>query len=107
MKNFKLVYTREFVDGLTECIDYIKKDSLAAAKIFEINVRKKVKLLKEFPEIGKIHDDPRLKGIRVLTIGNYLVLYEVIQDEKLIFLHVFSNGARDYHSLVSWIFNDA
>ncbi|MFQ5637309.1 MAG: type II toxin-antitoxin system RelE/ParE family toxin [bacterium] len=99
MNDLKLVYSEEFIEGVTETIEYIKKDSPQAAKIFERTVRKKIRLLKKFPKIGKILDDPRLKAIRILIIGNYLVLYEIISDEELIYLHAFCHGARDYPNI--------
>lgn len=99
MKEFKLVYSNEFVDGLTQILEHIKKDSLEAARLFERNVRKKIKLLKQFPEMGRIANDARLDGIRILVIGNYLLLYEIIKKERRIYLHAFCHGARDYPNL--------
>jgi len=99
MKNFKLVFSPEFMNNLTETIEYIKRDSVDAAKIFHRNVRKKITLLKKFPEMGRTADDPRLRGIRILVIGNYLVLYEVITNESAIYLHGFCHGARDYPNI--------
>ncbi|MFQ6114897.1 MAG: type II toxin-antitoxin system RelE/ParE family toxin [bacterium] len=99
MKNLKLVYSKESMDDLAEIVEYIKKDSLNAAKIFEHNLRKKIKLLKQFPEMGKVADDPRLQGIRILVIGNYLVLYEVESDQNVVYLHGFCHGARDYPNM--------
>ncbi len=99
MKNFKLIISAEFADDLITTIEYIEKENLNAAKIFERNVRKKIKHLKKFPEMGKLIDDPRLKSIRILIIGNYLVLYEVISHNKLVYLHRFFHGARDYPNL--------
>ena len=99
MKNLELVYSREFMDGLAETVEYIKQDSLHTAKIFQRNIRKRIRLLKQFPEMGKVADDPRLQGIRILVIGNYLVLYEVKLKEQLVTLHGFCHGARDYPNI--------
>ena len=99
MKNLKLVYSKEFAEDLREVVEHIKKDSLRAAKIFESNVRKRTRPLKEFPEMGKIPGDFRLGGIRILVIGNYLVLYEVKSEDNQVYLHGFCHGARDYASI--------
>ena len=99
MNNMKLIYTEEFTNSFLETIEYIKQESPGAAKIFALKVHDKIKLLKKFPEIGKQSDDYRLAGIRILIIGNYLILYEVKQKEKLIGLHFFCHGARDCPNL--------
>lgn len=99
MKNYELIYSQEYVDGLTETLKYIKEDSPHAAKIFERNVRKNVRLLKTFPEMGHTSKDERLQGIRILVIGNYLLLYEVIPDREAVYLHAFCHGARNYPNL--------
>ena len=99
MKSLKLIYSKEFLDDLLETVDFIKEDNYRASKIFENNVRKRIKQLKKFPEMGKKADDSRLFGIRILIIGNYLVLYEVDYNKNSIYLHGFCHGARDYPNL--------
>lgn len=49
--------------------------------------------------MGKVADDPRLQGIRILVIGNYLVLYEVKSDQNVVYLHGFCHAARDYPNI--------
>ena len=56
-------------------------------------------LLKRFPEMGKQIADPRFSGIRMLIIGNYLVLYEIQTEENVVHLHRFFHGVRDYPKL--------
>lgn len=96
MKNMKLIFSQEFVDDFSASIEYIKIDSPHAAKVFARKVYEKIKLLKKFPEIGKALDEPNLESIRILIIGNYLVLYEIKSDENAVYLHGFCHGARDY-----------
>ena len=99
MRNIRLIYTEEFTNSFLETIEYIKQENPNAAKIFARKVIDKIKLLKKFPEIGKQSDDFRLTGIRLLIIGNYLILYEDKQEEKLIYLHLFCHGVRDYPNI--------
>ncbi|MBC8182822.1 type II toxin-antitoxin system RelE/ParE family toxin [candidate division KSB1 bacterium] len=99
MKNVRLIYTEEFTNSFLETIEYIKQESPNSAKLFARKVSDKIKLLKTFPEIGKQSEDFRLAGIRILIIGNYLILYEYIQKEKLVYLHLFCHGARDYQNI--------
>jgi len=95
----KLIYTEEFTNSFLEKIKYIKQESPCAAKIFAWKVHDKIKLLKKYSEIGKKPDCYRLESIRLLIIGNYLILHEVKQKEKLIWLHLFCHGARDYPNI--------
>ena len=99
MKDYQLIYSQVFVDDLTKVLEHIAKESSHSAKIFERNLRKKIKLLKQFPEIGRTSDDPRLEGIRIFVVGNYLVLYEVLPGKESVYLHAFCHGARDYPNI--------
>ena len=99
MKNVQLIYTEEFSNSFFETIEYIKQENPNAATNFTRKVNDKIKLLKTFPEIGKQSEDFRLSGIRILIIDNYLILYEDKQAEKLIYLHLFCHGARDYPNI--------
>ena len=96
MKNMKLLYSKEFLNDLTNAIEYIQRDSPQAAKSFARKIHDKIKLLKKNPEIGKALEEVGLTGFRLLIIGNYLVLYEIQLDENLVYLHGFCHGARDY-----------
>ena len=49
--------------------------------------------------MGKQIDDPHLPGIRMLIIGNYLVLFEIQTKENVVHLHRFFHGGRDYPNL--------
>ncbi|MBN2008311.1 type II toxin-antitoxin system RelE/ParE family toxin [candidate division KSB1 bacterium] len=99
MKQIELIYTREFINDFQETVNFIKKDKPSAAKRFALNVNQKIKLLKSHPELGRSIDDKRLKEIRALIIGNYIVLYEIDKNEAKIYLHGFCNGARDYATI--------
>jgi addiction module RelE/StbE family toxin len=96
MINMKLVYSEEFYNDFQNVIEYIKLDNPKAARNFAEKVINRIKQLKKHPEMGRQVDDPRLEGIRLLVVGNYLVLYEVKTGENAIYLHGFCHGARDY-----------
>ena len=94
-----LSFSREFYNDFNDVIDYIKRDNPQAAKAFARKVLAKIRLLKDHPELGKVIDDPRLKGIRILIIGNYIVLYEIDIKKDNALIHGFCHGARDYPSI--------
>jgi addiction module RelE/StbE family toxin len=95
----KLIFSREFYNDFKGVIDYIKQDNPPAAQAFARKVLAKIKLLKDHPELGKVIDDPRLKGIRILIIGNYIVLYEIDAMKDNVLIHGFFHGARDFPSI--------
>jgi toxin ParE1/3/4 len=99
MKKMRLIFSEEFYNDFQNVIDYIKLDSPQAAHSFAKKVMEKIRLLKKFPEMGKQIDDPRLSGILMLIIGNYLVLYEIKTEDNVVYLHRFFHGARDYPNL--------
>ena len=94
-----LIFSREFYNDFNDVIDYIKRDNPLAARNFARKVLDRIKLLKDHPELGKEIDDPRLKGIRILIIGNYIVLYEIDTKKDNVLIHGFCHGARDYPSI--------
>lgn len=94
-----LIYSEQFLQDLGAVLEYIKKDNPQAARAFKQKILEKARLLKKYPELGKNIDDPRLPGIRILIIGNYLALYEIKKDEQAVHLHTFCHGARDYPNL--------
>lgn len=84
MKKFKLIYSLEFVNGLTEACEYIKKDNPRAARSFARRLPKRIKLLKDFPEMGRAATDARLEGVRILVIGNYRNNVEILVTTAII-----------------------
>lgn len=60
---------------------YIARDDKATARRFGAELRKKVKVLFEHPEIGRALDLDVPPGIRVLVLHeNYLAYYRIIES---------------------------
>ncbi|MBA7666591.1 hypothetical protein ES703_74672 [subsurface metagenome] len=68
-------------NDLNEIIDYIAQDSLEYALSFYDLVREKVKVLTQFPKIGRKVpelDDP---NIRELILRNYRIVYRIFEEK--------------------------
>ena len=76
---------------------YIAKDNLAAAKRWLDEVELRCKRLGEMPGIGVARPDVR-PNLRMLVMGNYLILYHVIETEVEIVRVV--HGARLWQELL-------
>ena len=93
-------YLTAAVRDLEDIFDYISKDRPAAAVSLLDKLDHTISQLADFPEMGVVPKDDRLKrlGYRLLIIANYLVFYvikfETIQIRRII------HGDRQYGFLV-------
>lgn len=77
----KVVWTTLARQCLKEVQDYIALDSKTHARRTAERIRKAVNRLAKFPEAGWVveaFDDPR---IREIVVGNYRVMYTLLQQE--------------------------
>jgi toxin ParE1/3/4 len=79
-------------DDLLEIWLYIARDTVTAADRLLDRIESRCARLADFPEIGPTREDIG-RGVRVLTVGNYLVLYRASRDRVDIVRVV--HGARD------------
>jgi addiction module RelE/StbE family toxin len=99
-KSFEIRYLETAIRDLEDIFDYIAKDRPAAAVSLLDKLDHTISQLADFPEIGVVPKDDRLKrlGYRLLIIENYLVFYvikfETIQIRRII------HGAIKYGFLV-------
>ena len=79
MKRRPVVYLPSAEADLVEAVDYIRRDSPAAAEAWLERTDKALSRLGSFPESGALPKDPRLaaRGYRVLVIGEHLAFYTV------------------------------
>ena len=85
----KLRYGRGALADLEENFAYIAQDSPSAAKRLVARVENAAKRIAESPYIGEATSRPRF---RRWPVGNYLIVYEVAEDEVII--HYVRHGAR-------------
>lgn len=83
-------------NDLNEIIDYIAQDSLEYALSFYEEVRKKVKNLEKFPNLGKkvvIFDDP---DVREMILRNYRIVYRIFEEKVQIVRVIHGSRILDF-----------
>jgi plasmid stabilization system protein ParE len=95
--------TDDFWNDLNDVIDYISTElhnpaaaDRMAAKVYNIN-----KLIKESPFMFPLHHREPLaaKGFRFAVVGNYLILYRVLEKEKAIMVDGFVHGSQNIETM--------
>jgi toxin ParE1/3/4 len=101
-KPFEVRYLTTAVRDLEDIFDYIARDRPAAAVSLLEKFDHSISQLADFPELGVVPKDGRLKriGYRIsmLTIENYLVFYVI--KSKAIQIRRIIHGARRYSFLL-------
>lgn len=95
-KKYDVRYLPAAQQDLTDILNYIRQDNPSAAYKLVQEIDKAVSGLEEFPIMGVIPKDLRLKSLnyRMLVIDNYLVFY-VIKD-SIIEIRRIIHGKRKY-----------
>ncbi len=89
----KIRWTELSVDDLKSIRDYIAQDSVRYASITINRIYDRAQILSNQPLAGRIvreFDDPK---IRELIIGNYRLVYLIINEESIEILRIY-NSAR-------------
>jgi len=84
----KVRYERGALADLDEIFAYIARDNQAAARLVA-RIEQTVARIAETPYLGEA---TRKSGFRRFPVGNYLIVYEVGQDNVVI--HYVRHGAR-------------
>lgn len=103
MAKYKIEFLQSAIDDLEEIVLYIAKDSPKSAMEFHDKVIESALRLEEFPNLGRLVPDKKLKesGFRLIVIGKYLLFYK-IYGEEINILRVL-RGDRNYPVLFSKI----
>lgn len=101
MPKYQIDVTEAAEQDLIEIVDYIAGDNLAAALKLSNKIEKNILKLEDYPLIGVIPKVRRLarKGYRILVVGDYLVFYVLLDDERVEIRRILS-GKRDYKFLL-------
>ena len=98
--SFQVKFTDTAKEDLRSIATYIadqSKDKTIAIN-FVNELKEKVKILENFPEIGAIPDDRIMKNsdYRFLVYKNYLIFYQYIPKDETSYILAFFNAKRDY-----------
>jgi toxin ParE1/3/4 len=99
-KPYEIRYLTTAVRDIEDIFDYIARDRPAAAVSLLEKFDHTISQLADFPELGVVPKDGRLKriGYRMLIIENYLVFYVI--KPKTIQIRRIIHGTRQYRFLL-------
>lgn len=98
--DYQVIYLEIAKQDLEQIIDYILRDNLNVALSLLDEIDQKITKLRDFPELGRIPKDDKLKalGYRILNVAKYIVFY-IIKDQ-IVEIHRIIHGSRDYINLI-------
>lgn len=100
---FKLIFTEDFNNDLHDIFIYISENlsSLSSAKKLMRKIRDSIKYLKSFPFSCPICENQNGQNERrKLTVGNYIILYEVNEQNKTVILLNCVYARTDYINII-------
>jgi len=100
-KKFRIEYLPIAEKDLIDIFEYILSDNPSAATSFLDQVDETISSLEDFPYMGVIPKDSRLKylGYRILIVESYLVFYVVHETDDLVEIRRIIHGKRQYDFL--------
>jgi plasmid stabilization system protein ParE len=102
---FQLAFSSKINNDIVSSIGYIKNTLQApiAAENHVIELEKVFVTLKENPYIRPLVNDHYLasQGIRCITVKNYILIYQVYEENKEVFLYRFIYARRDWINLLT------
>ena len=101
---YDLLVTEAAHEDLEEALGYIAGDlsnPSAAVNLLD-QVQAVYEQLKNFPQLYESCHDLRLRnlGYRKVVIGNFVLVYHPIEEERRIYILRFFYGGRDYEKLI-------
>lgn len=89
-----LNWTKQAVNDLNGIADFIAKDSKKFAKITISKIRTSAKQLISFPLSGRVVPEINIIEIREIIIGNYRLIYFIVDANRIDILAVHHSAKR-------------
>ena len=83
----KLFYTKPGLEDLKNIHDYIATDSSKAAKRFTSALKEKIKILKNYPELGRSIYPDKFDNLRQVLYKSYRIIYQ-LKDETILIITI-------------------
>ena len=77
MAEVKILWSNRSGSDLEEIIEYISKDSPAAARNFAAKIMEATTILEVFPTIGRIVPEYKDPNLREILYRNYRIVYQI------------------------------
>lgn len=99
----KIKWTKLSVDDLGSIKDYIAQDSKKYAIITIRKFQKRAQDLKSFPRKGRIVPEIENPNIRELIVGNYRLVYRIVDEDLIHILRVQSSYKQLHRESLEWL----
>lgn len=80
---------------LEDIARFIRIDSASSARRVVAEIREKITRLKQFPLSGRVVPEYAEAGHREVIVGNYRIIYRVIEEMRRVEILAAVHGARD------------
>ncbi len=104
--NFKILLTSTAKEELEEIYKYISEKLLEknSADRLMNNIEQKIFSLEQNPYLGsKVCIKPHNETYRRLVVGNYIILYDIVEEYKQIIVYRLLHTKMDYLNLIEEI----
>ena len=88
----KIVWTDVSVEDLKEIFDYISEDSIRYASLTVSRIYHRALLITINPNTGQIVPIFNNKNIRQILIGNYRIIYRIVNEFRVDILRVYHSA---------------
>lgn len=97
--DYRIIYTEPFLNAIDAHIDYLLSESVSPARILRWHdqLSENLATLKGWPRLGPVDEGYSSQAGRLcrkMVYKNYLIFYEVNDDERAIKLLAFVHGAK-------------
>lgn len=89
----QIIWTIQSAEDLENIHEYISKDSVKYARIQIIRIRDRVKILKKYPNSGRVVSELSDKSLREIISGSFRIIYR-IKTDSLIEIITIHHSAR-------------
>ncbi len=79
----KVVWAERAIDDLTSIAEFSSRYSENYASSIVSKLFNTVRVLKSMPRIGRMVPEKKDENIRELLVGNYRIIYEIKEEERI------------------------
>ena len=90
----KIVWTEVSVEDLKEIFDYISEDSIRYANLTISRIYQRAQVISVNPYTGRIVPIFNNRNIRQILIGNYRIIYRIVNEFRVDILRVYHSARR-------------
>jgi toxin ParE1/3/4 len=93
--DYKVVFTEQSTNDLSELVRFIRRDNPAAAARFGMRLIERAESLRSFPHRGRMSSRVGFEGCRETVEAPYRIIYRIREEMKLVEIAGFRHGARE------------